>query len=305
MYSFIRAKRERAVLEAEKFDAYGLEYLTFPSLSKIEQINHLFTTRLGGVSDREFSTMNLSFTRGDEKEAVLENYRRIGQVLGCEVNSIVCSDQTHTTNIRKVGKEDGGKGVLRDRDYTDIDGLITDEEGVALACFFADCVPLYFVDPKKKVIGLAHSGWKGTVGKMGGCMVDAMKEAYSCENKDLIVAVGPSICRDCYEVSEDVALRFKETFEQVPNTKAYEEELKFIHGFEHTELLVPGREEGKYQLDLWVANYFVLREAGVKPEHIEITDVCTCCNGEYLFSHRKSMGKRGNLGAFLMLRKDS
>ncbi|MGN1147819.1 MAG: peptidoglycan editing factor PgeF [Lachnospiraceae bacterium] len=259
-----------------------MTYLTFPVLTQTGVVEHLFSTRMGGVSEGIFSTMNLSFTRGDKKEAVEENYRRIADVLGCSMEDFVCSDQTHTTNIRVVTKEDCGKGVVRPRDYTDVDGLLTNETGIVLATFFADCVPLYFVDPVKRVIGLAHSGWRGTVGRIGGRMIARMVETYGCEKKDILAAIGPSICKDCYEVSEDVAEEFRKEFGEA--------------------VLEPGKASGKYQLDLWKANEQVFLQAGLTEEQISVTDICTCCNSSLLFSHRASHGKRGNLGAFLMLK---
>lgn len=277
---FIR-KSKKDILKITKKDE--VMYLTFPALEQTGVVEHLFSTRLGGVSEGIFGTMNLSYTRGDKKEAVDENYRRIAKVLGCEPTDIVCSDQTHTTNIRKVTKADCGKGVVYEKDYTDVDGLITDEDGIALATFYADCVPLYFVDPVKRVIGLAHSGWRGTVGRIGAKMITMMVEEYGCKKEDILAAVGPSICQDCYEVSEDVACEFRKEFGD--------------------EVLEEGKEPGKYQLDLWKANELVFLQAGLTPGQITVTDICTCCNSELLFSHRASKGQRGNLGAFLKLKK--
>lgn len=262
-----------------------LEYLTFPLLTETGMVRHLFSTRLGGVSEGIYASMNLSYTRGDRKEAVDENYRRIAGALGCRVEDIVCSDQTHTTNLKIVGRQDGGKGVIRPRDYHDIDGLLTDEPGIVLATFYADCVPLYFVDTKHRAIALAHSGWRGTVARMGQCVVEKMKEVYGTAPEDIVSAVGPSICQDCYEVSEDVAEAFRREFCRP--------------GQEQQILIAKGG--GKYQLDLWRANEIVLTEAGILPSRIQVTDLCTCHNSEYLFSHRASQGKRGNLGAFLGL----
>lgn len=257
-------------------------YLTFPSFTRTQAVEHLFSTRLGGVSEGIFSSMNLSYTRGDSKEAVDENYRRIADILGCRVESFVCSDQTHTTNVRKVTEGDCGKGVVIPRDYQDVDGLVTDRAGVVLATFFADCVPLYFLDVRQRVIGLAHAGWRGTVGRIGKKMIDMMTAEYGCKRENIIAAIGPSICADCYEVSEDVAVQFEAEF---GNT-----------------VLRTGKQPGKYQLDLWKANAEVLLHAGLTPAQIEVTDICTCCNPSLLFSHRASKGKRGNLGAFLMLK---
>lgn len=261
-----------------------VEYLSFPLFEKEPGISHLFSTRLGGVSEGIFSSMNLSYTRGDENAAVDENFRRIGDVLGLTPEHFVLSDQTHTTNIRIVTKEDLGKGVTRPKDYTDIDGLITNEPDIILGTFYADCVPLYFYDPVKKVIALSHSGWRGTVLGMGRVTIGKMKEAFGCNPQDILAAIGPSICKDCYEVSEDVAEEFAKVFS----------------GREREILLAKSNQ--KYQLDLWKANEILLFDAGIKREHLEITDICTCCNPLYLFSHRASMGKRGNLGAFLVLK---
>ena len=167
-------------------EAGELCYLTFPAFTETGLVEHLFSTRMGGVSKGIFATMNLSFTRGDEEAAVQENFRRIAKVMHGKKEDFVCSDQTHTVNIRKVTKEDKGKGVLREKDYRDVDGLVTDEPGIILSCFFADCVPLYFLDTKKKVIGLAHSGWRGTVNRMGREMTAFMEKEYGC----LFVASG-------------------------------------------------------------------------------------------------------------------
>lgn len=259
-----------------------LEYLTFPALTRTGIVGHLFTTRTGGVSAGDCAAMNLSFNCESSRETVLENYRRVCRVLSVQPEDVVASMQTHTTNIRHVTGEDKGKGVVYPQDYQDIDGLITDEPGVVLACFYADCVPLYFVDPVRRAIGLAHSGWRGTVGRMGECMVRGMTETFGTNPRDLIAAIGPSICRECYEVSGDVAQ-------------------EFAAQFAGTKVVTPGKAKGKYQLDLWLANQLILLQAGLREERISVTDICTCHNPAYLFSHRASHGRRGNLAAFLYI----
>ena len=230
--------------------------------------------------------LQVSFDRGDEPEAVRENFRRIGASIGVKCEDMVLSQQTHTTNIRLIKEEDRGKGVVRERDYTDVDGMITDVPGICLVTSFADCVPLYFVDPVKKVIGLSHSGWRGTVGKIGKKTVEMMSEHFGCDPGDILAAVGPSVCVDCYEVSEDVIEKFQENFEE----KFWKE-------------LFYRKENGKYQLDLWKANELIFREAGILPEHMAVTNVCTHCNSEILYSHRAAGNRRGNLCAFLALRQ--
>lgn len=259
--------------------------LEYPSLKQTGLVEHCFTTRLGGVSEGIYSTLNLSFTRGDDETAVRENYRRISEALGIPCDRFVLSDQTHTTNVRMVTKEDAGCGLTRERTYRDVDGLITNEKGLVLATFYADCVPLYFVDVKKQAIGLSHSGWRGTVGRMGAATVEAMRRTYASRPEDIVCAIGPSICQDCYEVSEDVAEQFYAAFGQ------------------KAEQFMEQKKAGKYQLDLWRANEQVLLDAGIRREHISVTGLCTCCNPRLLFSHRATNGRRGNLGAFLALRE--
>lgn len=261
-----------------------LPLLKYPLLEQTGIVEHCFTTRIGGVSKGIYESLNLSFTRGDEDAAVRENFRRLAGAMETDVSKFVFTDQTHTTNVRRVTAEDAGKGIVKERDYTDIDGLITNEPGLVLSTFYADCVPLYFVDPVHRAIGMSHSGWKGTVGKMGAATITAMKREFGTEAKDLVCAIGPSICQDCYEVSEDVADAFKEAF---PG---------------HADEILLDKKNGKYQLDLWRTNEIVLTEAGVLKENIAVTNICTCCNPDLLFSHRASHGKRGNLGAFIYLR---
>ena len=270
----------------EQGNAYVLPLMKYPLLEQTGIVEHCFTTRLGGVSEGMFSTLNFSFSRGDNPDAVLENYRRVAETFGKTLDDFVCTDQTHTTTVLQVGKAERGYGVTREKPYTDVDGLITNEPGVILSTFYADCVPLYFVDPVHKAIGLSHSGWRGTVGRMGQKTLEAMAEAFGTKAEDVYAAVGPSICQACYEISEDVAEHFYDEFKG--------------HG---DEILI-NKGNGKYQLDLWKTNEIVLLDAGIKPEHLAVTNVCTCCNSEVLFSHRASQGKRGNLAAFLMLKEE-
>ncbi|EEQ61646.1 conserved hypothetical protein, YfiH family [Clostridiales bacterium 1_7_47FAA] len=264
----------------------GVPYLSFKALEDTGMVVNGFSTRLGGASKGRFATMNFSYSRKDEPAAVLENFTRMADALGVERDRMVVSYQTHTTNVRRVTREDEGKGVIRERDYRDVDGLITDVPGITLVTFYADCVPLYLVDQAHRAIGLSHSGWRGTVKRMGQVTMDAMKEAFGTRPEDLTVCIGPSICRDCFEVGEEVAEAFAEAFDA-----RYRDELYSANG-----------KPGKYQLDLWKANEIIFREAGVPKEQIHTTNICTMCNSDYLFSHRRVGEERGNLAAFLSIR---
>lgn len=259
-------------------------YIQFKNLSATGIVKHGFSTRKGGVSTGIFSSMNLNFKRGDDPDAVMENYRRMAAALNMRVEDMVLSDQTHTTNVRVITEEDRGKGILKPQDYSDVDGMITNVPGIVLVTSYADCVPLYFVDPVRKAIGLSHSGWKGTVGHIGQKTVWKMHEVYGSEPKDIVAAIGPSICQSCYEVSDDVAEAFRANFT----------------ADEAADILLD-KGNGKYQLDLWKANWYVLTDAGILPEHLSVTDLCTACHPDLLWSHRKTNGQRGGLAAFLSL----
>lgn len=279
----IRRKSEKNVLNwhGEK----AVPYFTFPAFDELPGIIHGFSSRLGGVSKGFLSSMNLSFSRGDEPERVRENFRRIAESIGFSEKDLVFSMQTHTVNVRRVGREDCGRGLERPVGYCDVDGLVTNEPGVVLATFYADCVPLFFVDPVHHCIGLSHSGWRGTVGKIGKATVETMAREFGSKPGDLLAAVGPSICQECYEVSEEVIGLFRENFAE-----------------ELWPKLFYRKDNGHYQLNLWEANRLIFQEAGILPQHITVTDICTACNPELLFSHRASGGKRGNLAGFLEIK---
>ncbi|MCR5271430.1 MAG: peptidoglycan editing factor PgeF [Lachnospiraceae bacterium] len=263
---------------------YEEPVLKFKKLENTGIVKHCFTTRLGGVSTGIYESMNLGPRLDDDLKNVKENYRRVGNILGVGVETMVLSKQTHTTNVRVITKEDAGNGTVRENTFTDVDGMVTNEKNITLSTHFADCVPLFFVDPVHKAIGLSHSGWRGTVNRMGRCTIEKMISEYGTDPKDLVCAIGPSICKDCYEVGEELYHSFKESFGG------------------RTDELFEKKENSKYMLDLWRANEIVLIDAGVKEENIATTNICTCCNSKLLFSHRASKGKRGLLGAFLALK---
>ncbi|MBE7725510.1 MAG: peptidoglycan editing factor PgeF [Enterocloster citroniae] len=264
----------------------GVPYLSFRALEDTGMVINGFSTRLGGASKGRFATMNFSYSRKDDPADVLENFTRMADALGVERDRMVVSYQTHTTNVRRVTREDEGKGVIRERDYRDVDGLITDVPGITLVTFYADCVPLYLVDPVHHAIGLSHSGWRGTVRRMGQVTMDAMKEAFGTRPEDVTACIGPSICRDCFEVGEEVAEAFADAFDPKYRDALYR----------------ANEKPGKYQLDLWKANEIIFQEAGVPKEQIHTTNICTMCNSDYLFSHRRVGEERGNLAAFLSIR---
>lgn len=262
----------------------GVPFITFPAFNDIPFIRHGFSTRLGGVSTGCLSSMNLSYGRGDITENVTENYRRICNAIGLDTRNLVMSDQVHDTVVYRAGENDRQGEVLSEKKLCGIDGLITDRPDVVLVTAYADCVPLFLVDRKKKAIGLSHSGWKGTAGQIGKKTVEAMTREYGTCPEDITAVIGPSICRDCYEVSGDVADTFRTSLGS---------------SIGNAVLLDKGR--GRYQLDLWKANQLILEEAGIPLTNISISGLCTCGHSDLLYSHRASRGQRGNLCGFLSI----
>ena len=258
-------------------------FLTFPRLSALPYITHAFSTRKGGVSQQEFSSMNLNFNRGDSDEAVLENYHLFCTAAGFDFHKLVASAQDHHTVVRRVTSKEAGIGIWRSRDMQSVDGLITNEPGVVLVTYYADCVPLYFVDIGKKAIGLAHAGWRGTAAGMGAHMVKAMQTEFGSNPKDTIAAIGPSIGPCCYEVDSPVYEKVMALTEIAPY-----------------QCLQP-KGEGKYMLDLWEVNRRIIQHAGVPEKNITVGKVCTCCHSNLLFSHRVMGAQRGGMAAMMAL----
>ncbi len=258
-------------------------YLGFPKFEKTGLVKVAFTTRLGGVSKGQYASMNVSTTNGDNLDDVKKNYEILGNAVGFDYTKTVLSRQTHTKNIRIVSNADIGKGLIYERDYDDVDGLITNLQGVTLVTQFADCTPLLFLDPINKVIANVHSGWRGTVLEIGKCAVEMMKKEFSSKPENIIAAIGPCINKCCYEVDDPV-------YSEFAKNPVFDLDKVFTK-----------KGNGKYMLDLVEANRQILLSAGILPENIDVSDLCTHCNSHIFHSHRATAGKRGNLGAFITL----
>ena len=268
--------------------------IKFKAFEDIDFINHCFTTRLGGNSNNEFTSLNLSFSRGDDTKNVEQNYIDLCKDAGFTLKNIVMSDQVHETTVLNITNDvlsSMNKSDFKLRKLESVDGMITNITNVPLFTYYADCVPLYFVDPVKKAIGLSHSGWRGTAHCMGLKTINAMKEAFGTNPKDLISVIGPSICQKCYEVSADVIEIMNNEF--ITNGIISDTDTSFYYE----------KENGKFQVDLWRANYLIIKKAGVLPHNIHVSGICTYDKSDLLFSHRASGTKRGNLAAILEIIK--
>ena len=260
----------------------GLTYIRFPRLAACGAVKHIFSTRMGGVSNSVYGPMNLSFNRGDSRENVLENYKILCGAVGIDTNKLVLTHQTHTANVRAVTEEDCGTGIFKEP-FSDVDGLITDRPGVALVTQYADCTPLVFCDPVRRVAATSHAGWRGTVQEIGAVTVKKMIDEFGCRAENIIAGIGPCIGKCCYEVDDPVINGFKK--------------LDYINISDIAE----EKGGGKYMLDLVTANKLILIHAGIDPNNIDASDICTCCNSAELHSHRASPLKRGNLAAIIAL----
>ncbi|HQA56740.1 MAG TPA: peptidoglycan editing factor PgeF [Acetivibrio sp.] len=260
----------------------GIELIQFNNLLKYKDvITHCFTTRHGGVSQKPYESLNMAFNKKDERENVEENYRRVAKALEIEIENMVLSNQVHDSKIRVVTEEDRGKGIIRQSDIIGFDGLATNRRKVALVTFYADCVPVFLFDPVKTVISIAHSGWCGTVKEIAKEAVRKMKDAFFCEPKDILAAIGPSIGRCCFEVGDEVYREFEANIEW--STKYCE------------------KKDGKWYFDLPAVIKNSLLNEGLADDNIVLSGICTKCNKDMFFSHRGDNGKTGTLAGIMMI----
>lgn len=259
-------------------------FLTFPKLDTHKGQIHAFSTRLGGVSKGDCSSMNFSFMLDGDDAAVRENFSRFCSAFGANPENVVLTKQTHTANVKIVTKEDAGNGLTRDNAFSDVDGLITNEKGLVLVTQYADCTPLVFYDPKKRVVATSHAGWRGTVSMIGAKTVELMQKNFGCIPADIIAGIGPSIGCCCYEVDDPVINEIKK------------------HSFLNFDDCFKAKDGGKYMLDLKEVNRQILINSGVRNENIDVSELCTCCNSNVFHSHRATGGKRGTLAMMISLK---
>lgn len=245
------------------------------------------TTRRGGTSVAPYESMNCALHVGDVEQSVIENRRILARKLQFSIDDWTCADQVHGDQIAIVTDKERGRGGKSLADaLPNADGLITKERNALLAAFFADCVPIYFLEPTQSIIGIAHAGWRGTARNIAARMVELFKRRYNADARQLLVAIGPSIGRCCYEVDESVVIA---THAQLPSSS------RFVCAKE--------KGDGKFLLDLKKANRLLLERAGVPARSIVASDYCVCCENELFFSYRKEAGKTGRMTAFIGFHK--
>ena len=252
----------------------ALEYLVAEGIS----VPHAFTTRFGGVSEGYLDSLNIGIHRGDEWENVLKNYEILGNALNFDPQNAVLSHQTHTDIVLRVGAAEQGSGLFAP-ELPECDALVTNEPGVALVIFTADCTPILLHDPITGAVGAAHAGWRGTASAIAAKTVAAMTREFGTDPKDIRAAIGPNIGPCCFETHSDVP--------EAMLASVGEDAKGYI------------RQAGdKYYVNLKEINAMVLRRAGVR--HIDISTDCTVCQNRRFWSHRITGGLRGSQGAVIV-----
>ncbi len=282
----VKKEQGRGVKETfVKNEKNGLVYFTVPAFARTGLVLHAFSGRTGGVSEGAYESLNLSILTDDKLENVWENRRRMVDVLGVEAGAIVGAHQVHKDKVYRVLARDKGLGAFDpDTVIPATDALTTNEPGILLMAFFADCVPLFFLDPVRKAVAVAHAGWKGTVAGIAAKTVNVMKEEYGTHPQDLLAAVGPSIGPCHYQVDAPVIAEFKKRHPL--NWEAFFSNLT---------------KDGYGQLNLWEANLWQLLAAGLRKENVTVASLCTYCRPECFFSHRRGMA--GRHAAMIMLKE--
>jgi|BioPla2DNA2_1021312.scaffolds.fasta_scaffold05965_4 YfiH family protein len=256
-------------------------YITFPSFDASKLVRHCFTTRLGGVSKDSYQSLNLGFNTTDDEKNVNKNYELLCEAVGINHENLIFTNQIHETSIKIIREDDLTKYNMNNR-IKDTDGLVTNLPNVALITLYADCVPLFFLDTKKKVAGLAHAGWRGTVKKIALKMIEVFINDFDSNPNDILAAIGPSIGKCCFEVDSPVAEEFNKAFK-------------------NTNKIVYSKANNKFMINLWEANKEALLEGGLLASNITVTDLCTKCHKDIFFSYRGDKGQTGRLAAVMEL----
>jgi len=261
----------------------GIRFLRFDSLSSYTCLFHAMSTRTGGISPAPFHSMNLGSGTPDAPENIRKNYDLLAKSLGFDLQTVVTSHQVHGSSIARIETVPQRKAPFPAEHILDgYDAFITATPGIVLMVRVADCVPVILFDPAKKALALVHAGWKGTLAGIAGKTANALGKEYGCDPENIRAGIGPAIGPCCFMVREDVSRLFFGTF---PDAGSYVR-----------------REREGARIDLHEANRLQLLEEGLRPEHIEISPLCTACNLDLFFSHRGEQGKTGRLGLLAGLR---
>lgn len=247
-------------------------------------VNMAFSTRWGGISEEPFNTCNLGLHVGDDASKVFANRTRfLHDAFEADLGQAVCCQQVHGDKVLKIDKSHQGRGAfLYEESLPDYDAMITDEPGVYLLTFYADCIPVYFFDPVHRAVGIAHSGWKGTMQQIAVTTLTAMQQQFASRCDEMYAAIGPGIAACCFEITADLAHKVDIAFSDFHD-------------------IIYHKEYSSIYWDLPETNRQMLIKQGVIPDHIISSKLCTSCHPEHFFSYRRDQGKTGRMGALIAL----
>lgn len=262
-----------------------LAYFSYKLFKPFKGVTNVVSSRIGGVSQRPFNFLNVGLNVGDEETAVIKNRRLLCEAVGVKMHSLVAPRQMHETKIAIVGDSDRGKGASKwPNGLAQTDGLITDVPELPLLITVADCGAISFFDPKRKVVAIAHGGWRGVSKRIAQKMVLKMEEAFGCNSEDIFVGISPLIGPCCYRIGKDVIGSFYETFGK--NALGF-----FVR-----------QPDESLHLDLQAAIKYQLKGAGIREEQIESSPVCPACHLDLFYSHRAECGRTGRFAGLISLR---
>lgn len=259
----------------------GVVYFTIPSFEELGFLRHGFMSRIGGVSQGCFSSLNLSFKREQDEKNIFENFKIAAKTLEIDPESLVLCHYEHGTNIAFAGREHFGMGIWRENTLPFCDGVAVSEPGVTAVTIHADCNPIFFADKKGRAAGVCHAGWRGTYGDVIATIVRKFREEKGIRPEEILFGIGPSIGPCCFEVQEDVGGKFREKFGG----------------------LVLEHREGRMYVDLWSVLLLQMEAHGVPPENVTLSGLCTYCNTDLFYSYRRDHGQTGAMGSFIQLRR--
>lgn len=259
-----------------------IRYINIPTWEELG-VDAIFTARDGGFSEKEFSSLNMALHVGDDKNLVVKNRTQVLKILDTTLDSMVCCKQVHGATVAVINKEEAGLGAYEfSSAINETDAMVTNVPDICLTTFYADCFPIFIFDPIKRVVGIAHSGWKGTMEQIGVKTIRVMQEEFDCKLNNIQVFIGPGINKCCFEVNAELAFRVKEKFGDFNN-------------------IISPRKEGFFW-DLPNTNRQVLLKLGINDDHIIVSNLCTACNSDDFFSYRREKGKTGRMAAIIRLR---
>lgn len=269
----------------------GIPYLSSNMLDELGYPN-LYTTRYRNWDASKGTGaqgLRVAYMKGEDvaeaRSVISKNLGALAENMGSDLDHLVVTHQLHTANVKMIGADD--LGYWKSVEIEDgIDGLITDVPGACLVVYGADCPSIYIVDPVKHAIGLVHAGWKGTFGKIPEAAIAMMQSAYGCNPADMYAAIGPSICEDCYEMGDEIYDMLAEQWGKEDADLLMKRHPALSGKQDTSDKNEAHQDSGKYHLDLWQANRLTLERAGIPTDHIEVTNLCTCCNADEFYSYR-------------------